>query len=176
MKVFTWTLDTCISSNETVQCSSSSMARRGQLKIVAPGHGVVTARGKKQKERLVHGFLLQSLALLVLTHFLRKVSLCGIPLQSGTQGSQCHRLPEQLLTHMGQVKLDSVFSQLFTLVMFLAHRLLFQAYVTYKEQTCYVSKFLKQAHSAWGIGTKWEHLFVSLPQFPRCSLSIWDLV
>lgn len=72
MKVFTWTLDTCISSNETVQCSSSSMARRGQLKIVAPGHGVVTARGKKQKERLVHGFLLQSLALLVLTHFFEK--------------------------------------------------------------------------------------------------------
>lgn len=60
-------MDTCNSSDETVQCSSSSMARTGQLEVVATGHGVDTAGGKKQKEKLVQDVLLQPLALLGLT-------------------------------------------------------------------------------------------------------------
>lgn len=69
IKVFTQTLDACNSSNETVQCSFSSMARRGQLEVGATTHGVEITRGKKQKERVVRDFLLQPPALLVLTHF-----------------------------------------------------------------------------------------------------------
>lgn len=88
-----------------------------------------------------------------------------------------HRPPEQLLTHTEQPKFR-LFSQCFTLVIFLVHSLIFQGNETYKKPRLFrqVSKARSSYYAAWGIETKVGILAcysssVSLLLFSR----IWDL-
>lgn len=76
--------------------------------------------------------------------------------------------------HTGQVKSDFVFSQLFILAIFLALSLSLCSLCVLQGRE-FVSKFLKQAHSAWGIWTRLEHLFATLPQFPCCSSAVFGI-